>query len=286
LKKGEKRTVGYNIQHAVDSKHHLIIAAEVTQKSTDYGLLHATVNAAGQVLGTLDGCKVLADKGSYESSDLKRCADAGYTTYVPEQYRSCEGNAYYTKASFTYCNETDSYSCPSGKSLHRHKMGRSRGKEVIKYKNEGACMGCQLKSRCTRSKFRTIQRWVHEDYLERNRERVNKNPEYLTIRKSIVEHPFGTIKECILPGGFRVRGLEHVQAELSLAQLAYNLKRVTNLLSIPDLLAKIGCLAAGRIQSLTLRILRSFERRQIIYALFIFFTANPKPRPTRCANAR
>lgn len=239
LKKGDNRLVGYNVQHAVDGKHHLIIAAEVTQKSTDYGLLYPTIQAAEEVLGKLENCKLLADKGYYESSDLKNCADGGYTTYIPEQRRSGGGKGHYTKDSFRYNKEKDHYTCPADQVLARDKMSRSRGKDIVLYRNKSICGNCTLKARCTSAAFRTIGRWVHEDYLERNRQRVDENPDYLTIRKSIVEHPFGTIKEFILSGGFRVRGIENVQAELSLAQLAYNLKRVTKLIPMADLLAMV-----------------------------------------------
>jgi hypothetical protein len=81
---------------------------------------------------------------------------------------------------------------------------------------------------------------VHESLLEDMQPRVLANPEKVKSRKSIVEHPFGTIKRWMDQGYFLTRGLEKVRGEMSLTILVYNLKRVINILGVQELIAVVG----------------------------------------------
>jgi hypothetical protein len=246
LRKRGFGTVGYNVQNAVDSKHHLIVASEVTQKSNDLGLLSKTLEEVEAVLGPPNNTTILADKGYYEGYDIKRCEDAGYQPCVPELRSASEAQGLFAKKSFIYNEDDNTYLCPAEQTLVHTKTQKNRRNKIVSiYKNEPACSACTLKSRCTKGKSRMITRWEDEEYLERNRQRFKDAPDASIIRKSIVEHPFGTIKDHILCGGFNVRGLEHVQAEMSLAQLAYNLKRVTKIVPLKELMKTLR----GLIQS-------------------------------------
>ena len=237
LRKRGFGTVGYNVQNAVDSKYHLIVASEVTQKSNDLGLLAKTLEAVEAALGPPNNTTILADKGYYEGYDIKQCEDAGYLPCVPELRSASKAQGFFDKKSFIYNEKDNTYLCPAKQILaHTKTQINRRNKKVSIYKNVHACSTCALKPKCSKGKSRMISRWEDEEYLERNRQRFKDIPDASIIRKSIVEHPFGTIKGHILCGGFNVRGLEHVQAEMSLAQLAYNLKRVTKIVPLKQLM--------------------------------------------------
>jgi hypothetical protein len=75
--------------------------------------------------------------------------------------------------------------------------------------------------------------------LERMAERLAARPNILDRRRVTVEHPFGTIKQWMNQGAFLMRGLANVNAEFSLTAIAYNLRRVINILGIPALLLAV-----------------------------------------------
>ena len=70
--------------------------------------------------------------------------------------------------------------------------------------------------------------------------RLAKRPGVLDCRRETVEHPFGTIKQWMYQGAFLMRGLEKVRAEFSLTALAYNLRRVLNIVEFPRLMAALA----------------------------------------------
>ena len=237
IKKGRKSTVGYNVQHAVDDKNYLIVAAEVTSQVNDLGSLYSTLKATSDVIEEGKGSNVLADKGYFSNEDIKACEDNGYTCYVPEQGDPMEGRGLYGKDDFIYDKHNDSYICPAGKSLAKFQNKKRGSKQFWIYKTPEACINCSLKAKCTTSKSRSIQRWEHEYVLENVRKRMKAKPGVMKRRAAIVEHPFGTIKEHILTGGYNLTGKESVQAETSLAQLVYNLNRVLNIMKFSELMS-------------------------------------------------
>jgi hypothetical protein len=111
----------------------------------------------------------------------------------------------------------------------------------IKYYATSSCKHCKIKSKCTRSKAgRRITRWVDEDLLDEMQRRIEDNPDLLTRRKAIVEHPFGTIKWSMDQGYFLMKGIPKTSAEMSLSFLAYNIKRVINILGVPKMIEALG----------------------------------------------
>jgi hypothetical protein len=181
--------------------------------------------------------KLYADRGYFSRSDLKNCEDSGFLTYVPAPVHRTESAGFYSKSSFIFNKHDNTYTCPAGEILTKHQLKKRKGMFITEYKNAKACQGCALKSRCTKAKARHVSRWEHEECLEQNRQRLEDEPDAMKTRGSLVEHPFGTIKDYILNGGFLVRGKEKVQAELSMAQLCYNLKRVLNIVNFQELMA-------------------------------------------------
>jgi Transposase DDE domain len=143
----------------------------------------------------------------------------------------------FRKDEFTYDVDTDTYLCPAGQRLHAYSSSFLRGLKKTNYVNKLACDDCAIRSRCTGGKFRTVSRLENEAVLDRMQARVAKCPDILDRRRETVEHPFGTIKQWMYQGAFLMRGLERVRAEFSLTALAYNLRRVLNIVGFADLMA-------------------------------------------------
>jgi len=229
MPKSPKAPVAYNVQTAIDSKHHLIVAQDVSNEVTDRNRLSAMAVEAKTTLD-VDTCRVVADMGYSHGQELKTCLDAGLEPYVPRPETSANRKlGLYGKGQFSYDATTDTYRCPAGQTLTFRLATVDRGRHIRYYKTS-ACGQCALKEKCTRNKEgRRITRWVHEEIIEQTQQRVIAQPEIMKQRKQIVEHPFGTLKHWWDHGHFLMRGLENVRAEFSLSALAYNITRVINI---------------------------------------------------------
>jgi transposase len=229
--------VGYNAQIAVDVKHKLIVEQQVTNQVVDMGLLTQTAEPAKEVLG-VETIDVVADRGYLKIEDIAACEKAGMVPYVPRPQRGPSVKAgLFRKDEFQYDAATDSYVCPAGQRLHPYSSSLLRGLKKINYVNKLACDDCSIRSRCTAGTFRTVSRLENEAVLDRMAARLAKRPGVLDRRRETVEHPFGTIKQWMNQGAFLMRGLEKVRAEFSLTALAYNLRRVLNLVGFAELMA-------------------------------------------------
>ncbi len=229
--------VGYNVQIAVDTKHKLIVEQQVTNQVVDMGLLTETAEAAKEVLG-VETIDAVADKGYFKIEDIEACEKAGIVPYVPRPQRGPSVKAgLFRKDEFRYDADSDSYVCPAGQRLHPYSSSLLRGLKKINYANKLACDGCAIRARCTRGPFRTVSRLENEAVLDRVAARLAKRPGILDLRRETVEHPFGSIKQWMNQGAFLTRGLEKVRAEFSLTALAYNLRRVLNIVGFAELMA-------------------------------------------------
>jgi transposase len=222
--------VGYNVQIAVDDKHHLIVEQEVTQQVNDRAQLAPMAIGAKEQLGVAS-LKVVADGGYHESDQLEACEKAQITTYVPTGLgtsgQSGQGRRVFAKQEFGYDPGNDTYQCPAGQRLVKHSTVQHYRKQRSIYYNIKACAGCALKAQCTTHRYRKIARLTNEAVIERAEQRVRAHPEIMRRRKAIVEHCFATMKSWGF-GEFVMRGLDKVRAEFSLVALAYNLKRAIN----------------------------------------------------------
>jgi transposase len=231
--------VGYNVQIAVDVKHKLIVEQQVTNQVVDMGLLTQTAGAAKDVLG-VETIAVVADKGYFKIEDIEACEKAGIEPYVPRPQRGPSVKAgLFRKDEFLYDAAGDSYVCPAGRRLHPYSSSPLRGLKKINYVNKLACDDCAIRSRCTGGKFRTVSRLENEDVLDRMQTRLAKRPDVLDRRRETVEHPFGSIKQWMNQGAFLMRRLKKVRAEFSLTALAYNLRRVLNIVEFAELMAAV-----------------------------------------------
>ena len=231
--------VGYNVQIAVDTKHKLIVEQQVTNQVLDMGLLTETAEPAKEILG-VETIDVVADKGYFKIEDIEACEKAGMEPYVPRPQRGPSVRAgFFRKDEFKYDPETDSFTCPAGQRLTPYSSSALRQLKKINYANRKACRDCPLRARCTDNQFRTVSRLENEAVLDRMQERLAKRPEVLDQRRETVEHPFGSIKQWMNQGAFLMRGLEKVRAEFSLTALAYNIRRVLNLVAFGKLMAAV-----------------------------------------------
>lgn len=238
MKTREGFGVCYNAQVAVDPKHHLIAAQDVTNEVTDREQLAEMALAAKQALG-VEELEVVADCGYHNAAKVKQCGEAKITAFVPAVESSKNANqGLYTKLDFRYDPERDAYLCPNKQWLEFFTQSRDKGQEVRYYGNARACRECPLRAQCTRSKTdgRRIARRVDEPWAEAMEERVKARPELQQQRKCVVEHPFGTMKRAMDFGYFLLKGLEKVRGEFSLMALSYNLRRVISILGVKCLL--------------------------------------------------
>ena len=232
--------VGYNVQIAVDEKHKLIVAHDVTTAVTDQAQLAPMADGAKAALG-VDTLTVVADMGYYDGADVKQCEANGMTVYVSKPNTSANTKrGLFGKERFQYDATADVYVCPAGQALTYRfatvELGRS-----IRYYSTSACRTCALKPQCTRNKeSRRMTRWEDEAVLERMAQRVREHPEIMRKRKMLAEHPFGTMKRWMDQGYFLMRGKEKVNAEASLTVLAYNMRRAINILGIPALVRAVA----------------------------------------------
>ena len=232
--------VGYNVQVAVDTKHKLIAEQQVTKQVVDMGLLTQTAEPAKEILG-VEKIDVVADKGYFKIEDIEACEKAGMEPHVPRPQRGPSVKAgLFRKDEFQYDADGDAYICPAGQRLHPYSSSLLRGLKKIHYVNKLACDDCKMRSQCTGGKFRTVSRLENEAVLDRMQTRLAKRPGILDRRRESVEHPFGTIKQWMYQGAFLMRGLEKVRAEFSLTALAYNLRRVLNLVGFAELMAAVA----------------------------------------------
>ena len=232
-----KGIVGYNVQTAVETKHHLIVAHEVTNDVTDKGQLFNMASKAQQAMDT-ETLEVLTDRGYFNSLEIKACDEAGIRTYLPKpQTSGNQSKGYFGRRDFIYIPEDDEYECPASERAE-YRFSREESGKVMKRYWSKSCVSCSLKPKCTSGRERRIVRWEHEDILDQLESRMDHNPRAMITRRSTVEHPFGTIKSWLTHNNhFLVKTLDRVGAEMSLHVLAYNMKRVINILGTSKLIA-------------------------------------------------
>jgi hypothetical protein len=225
-------TVGYNVQAAVDTKHHLIVAHEVTNVGSDRSQL---ANMADQARVAMGKAKLaaIADIGYFSGPEVKVCEDTGITAYVPKPMTSnSKAAGRFSKADFIYIRRDDEYQCPAGERLRWRQTTEEKGLTTHSYWTD-VCGSCSLKSKCTTGKERRVRRWEHEDVLERMQARLDRKPQQMTVRRRTIEHVFGTLKHWMGSTHFLTKRLENVSTEMSLHVLAYNFKRVIAVLGMP-----------------------------------------------------
>jgi len=235
---GQGHQVAYNGQIAVDAEHHLITAFDLTNDGNDQTQLYPMARQGKEALG-VESLTVVADTGYSNGEQGEICQADDITAIVPRpETVNPKGEALFNRDAFAYDAKSDAYQCPAGHSLGLYRVSRSERKK--EYRNATACAGCPLKPQCTKAAARSIVRSFHEDAKQAMHQTARSDPTWMRLRMSLVEHPFGTMKWMMGSPRFLLRGLRKAKAEFALAVLAYNLKRVTNLLGVPNLLLALA----------------------------------------------
>lgn len=230
--------VGYNVQVAVDTRHHLIVAHEVTNVGTDRAQLAHMAEQAKATLerSTLD---VIADRGYFSSVEILKCEQSGITVTLPKPMTSnAKAEGRFGKQDFRYMAGEDVYICPADERLALSFTALENGLVLHRYTTK-ACQTCAIKQRCTTGKERRVTRWEHEHVVEAVQRRLDQHPEKMRQRRETVEHPFGTIKTRMGATHFLMKTLPRVASEMALHVLAYNLTRLMNIIGIRPLMAAI-----------------------------------------------
>jgi len=227
--------VGYNIQTAVEAEHHLIVAHEVTNKGDDRSQLSPMAMQAREAMDA-EELTAVADAGYFKSKEILSCHEAGITANVPKPETSDKrAKGMFGRHDFRYVPDDDEYRCPANEHLIWRYTTEENGLTVHRYWSSN-CQACALKSKCTTGRERRVTRWEHEAILEAIQDRLDCDPEIMRVRRQTVEHPYGTLKAWMGSTHFLTRTLKHVSTEMSLHVLAYNLKRVMNILGIKPLI--------------------------------------------------
>ena len=230
--------VGYNVQVAVDTEHHLIVTHEVTNTGSDRAQLAKVALQAKTVLGA-DRLDVVADRGYFNSPEILACEQAHITVTLPKPMTSgAKSEGRFGKQDFVYLPTEDVYRCPAGEKLTYRFTREEAGKTVHRYWTT-ACPRCPLKAQCTPGAQRRITRWEHEHLLEAVQQRLDANPQAMRMRRETAEHPFGTLKMRMGATHFLMKRLPKVATEMALHVLAYNLTRVMNIIGVKPLLVAI-----------------------------------------------
>ena len=228
--------VGYNVQVAVETEHHLIITHEVTNVGSDRSQLSPVAKQAKAVL-EVENLDAVADRGYFDSEEILPCEEAGITVTLPKPMTSgINARGRFGKQDFRYVADDDVYICPAGERLAYHYTNEENGLVLRRYWTN-ACQSCAIKHNCTTGKERRITRWEHEHILEAVQRRLDEHPEKMRQRRETVEHPFGTIKAWMGATHFLMKTLPKVATEMALHVLAYNLSRVMNIMGVQPLLA-------------------------------------------------
>ncbi|MDO9245446.1 MAG: IS1182 family transposase [Phenylobacterium sp.] len=229
--------VGYNVQTAVDAEHHLIVAHEVTNLGHDRTQLEPMALKAQAATGC-EQLTTLADRGYFNGEQVLACEGTGILPCIPKTVWPSERGVF-TRNDFVYDPENDHYTCPAGQQLTKGAARSDRKDDIDHYRHLTACFTCALKPNCTPDKLKRLKRWKHEGVMDQMQDRLDRMPHAMGIRRQTVEHPFGTLKSWIGSTHFLTKTLEKVRTEMGLHVLAYNLKRMIQILGTKPLIAAI-----------------------------------------------
>jgi transposase len=228
--------ISHNVQTAAEAENHFIVAVDVTSDAVDYGQLHNMASQAKEELG-VDELTAIADRGYYSGEEFAKCKEDGITVIAPKPDRGETQSKGYTKGNFRYDKENDEYICPLGEKVTLPAKRKSKSKDKRYYCK--ACVGCPSKALCTpKTKYRSVTRLEFDDYADEVDAFTRENHELFSKRKCLVEHPFGTVKRAFGFTYFLTRGTENVRTESLLHFLAYNMKRLFNIMETPQKLAE------------------------------------------------
>lgn len=227
--------VAYNVQTVVDAKHNIPIDYKVTNQN-DSKAMGAMLRRTKTILKTSD-FTALYDKGYHTGSEIKTAIDLGIDIMVAiPEVASHAPDIKYDVANFKYDEAKDTYTCPQGEVLTTngrwYKRDNGKSFTQMKHYKTKACYSCPVNNLCTRNEAgRLIERSEHAPFIEQNRLNIEANPAAYKKRQAIVEHPYGVIKR---QWGFYYvstkRGIKRASADVGFMFVAYNLRRIMNII--------------------------------------------------------
>lgn len=182
----------------------------------------------------------LADRGYFNAPEILACEEAGVIPLVPKPLTSnSKAEGRFDKRDFVYDEAADEYECPAGeRAIHRF-TAEEKGLTLRKYWSS-ACPRCPMRAQCTTASYRRITRWEHEHVLERMQMLLDAKPEAAVARRQTVEHVFGTLKSWLGTTPLLTKTLPKVKTEISLAVLAYNMKRMIKIMGTDGMVRAIA----------------------------------------------
>ena len=220
----------YNVQTAVDAEHALIVTHEVTVEKSDNRSLEPMATAAQKAVGDPPLLHVVADTGYSNGAQAAACEARGIVAHVPalRGVNNRGDGTLFDRKQFRYDAATDTFLCPGEQTLVRGGVQTDKPRVLYAAPRE-SCGACALKSRCTTAAHRSVYLHLHEAALTRMHERAT--PAVMRLRRCTVEHPFATLKYRIFGHPrFLLRGVAGAKIEIGLGTMAYNLKRMINVL--------------------------------------------------------
>jgi len=239
--------VCYNVQSTVDEKHKLPIDYQVTNNN-DKKAMTSMVENAIEIVGN-NTFNAVFDKGYYTAEEIYKTQKLGVTTHVcvPNPAATAPDKAY-NVSEFKYDKDTDVYICPAGETLKTNGNWYQKKSYRVKQYKTKLCKNCPVKSSCTKAKYqKIIERHEFAQALEINKNNIANNPQIYAQRQAIVEHPFGTMK--------RQWGFDHIitkktmkraSADVGFIFIAYNLKRIMNIIGLEKLIQMITSLISSK----------------------------------------
>jgi len=206
----------------------LITAAAVTQDTNDQAQLLPMLEAAAANTGE-QAAITLADAGYSSGENLSALEQLGQSVLMPEAGAKALASPYH-KDAFVYDQDSDTYSCPMGQTLHYRTNKRDRkGRPVRLYRpRAAACRACPAFGMCTRDRRhgRALEVGPDDAALRRQRALMASQSAKATYsrRKELIEPTFGIIKEQQGVRRLLLRGLSNADAEWSLLAVAFNLR--------------------------------------------------------------
>lgn len=239
MKSRDGKIPAYNVQIAVDAEHKMIADSEVITEEVDLRMLPVMVESIKEELGEVPE-EVIADKGycSPELIEAVEKKDEGINIYASQEKTSRDKE----EIEFEYDSEKDEYTCSAGGRLVLIQKNKMKNKSLANIYRGIECEGCSLRSKCTKSKKgRMVQRYLNQQWRDEYKKKMlsELGKTKTAIRKTIVEHPFGTIKYLMGKIPLLLRGLKKVTTEVNLYVTVYNLKRLVNIDPFEHLLIKI-----------------------------------------------
>ncbi|MFY3790876.1 IS1182 family transposase [Ureibacillus sp. MALMAid1270] len=271
MKNNGKFEVCFNVQTVVDNKNKIIVDFDVVNDVNDQGQLSNMVKKAKKVFMD-QNVTAIADTGYYNMSEIVEVFDEQTEILIkPQKGKQQKIKSGFDKTNFKYDQLNDTFICPLGYCLNFKWNGKQNGKDFKRY----TCVDyneCGKKELCTSAKGgRSVLRFKDEDIIEHVTDNTTKKNHIYKKRGSIVEHPFGTIKRHFGYTYFLTRGLESVNTEVSFICLAYNLKRLINIIGVKELIQKFrGATAPFFMQNMEF-VLFIYFHLEYLQLIFIFY---------------